>query len=102
MTSFHPIGFTSRSRPSKLAPSLGPCCPGARFRYFHRCLHRKETQMANPSTELEMTSTGNYPPGSIEAMLVDHLKRSLHDPSYFNEKWRLGLEIGAIHFSQVR
>ena len=42
--------------------------------------------MANPSPELEMTTTGNYPPGSIEAMLVDHLKRSLNDPCYFNEK----------------
>jgi len=42
--------------------------------------------MANPSPELEMTTAGNYPPGSIEAMLVDHLKRSLNDPCYFRSK----------------
>ncbi len=42
--------------------------------------------MANPSPELEMTTTANYPPGSNKAMLLDHLGRSWSDPCYFNEE----------------
>ena len=34
----------------------------------------------------EMTTTANFPPGSIKAKLLDRLQRSRSDPCYFNEK----------------
>ena len=34
----------------------------------------------------EMTTTSNFPPGSIKAKLLDRLQRSRSDPCYFNEK----------------
>ena len=33
-----------------------------------------------------MTTTANFPPGSIKAKLLDRLQRSRSDPCYFNEK----------------
>ncbi len=34
----------------------------------------------------QMTTTVNYPPGTTQAKLLDHLNRSWSDPCFFNEK----------------